>query len=58
MQWLLIEISAYRALKERRCTMEGEAQYVNIQGSVPWEGVYRVRECILEFKIFVVNYYN
>ena len=52
MQWLLIEILADRALKENQCTMEGEAQYVNIQGSVPCEGVYRVRECILEVQNF------
>ena len=31
-----------RALKERQCTLEGQAPYVNVQGSVHWKGVYRV----------------
>ena len=31
-----------RALKERQCTLEGQARYVNVQGSVHWKGVYRV----------------
>ena len=31
-----------RALKERQCTLEGQARYVNVWGSVHWKGVYRV----------------
>ena len=31
-----------RALKERQCTLEGQARYVNVRGSVHWKGVYRV----------------
>ena len=31
-----------RALKERQCTLKGQARYVNVQGSVHWKGVYRV----------------
>ena len=31
-----------RAVKERQCTQEGQAWYVNVQGSVHWKGVYRV----------------
>ena len=31
-----------RALKERQCTLEGQAWYVNVWGSVHWKGVYRV----------------
>ena len=30
------------ALKERQCTPKGQAQYVNVRGSVLWKGVYRV----------------
>ena len=29
-----------RALKHRLCTLEGEAQDVNVWGSVQWERVY------------------
>ena len=31
-----------RALKEIQCTLEGQAWYVNVRGSVHWKGVYRV----------------
>ena len=31
-----------RALKERQCTLEGQARFVNVRGSVHWKGVYRV----------------
>ena len=31
-----------RALKERQCTLEGQARYVDVRGSVHWKGVYRV----------------
>ena len=31
-----------RALKERQCTLEGQARYVNVWSSVHWKGVYRV----------------
>ena len=31
-----------RALKERQCTLEGQARYVNVRGSVHWKGVYKV----------------
>ena len=31
-----------RALKERQCTLKGQARYVNVWGSVHWKGVYRV----------------
>ena len=30
------------ALKERQCTLKGQAWYVNVQSSVHWKGVYRV----------------
>ena len=35
-------MAAGRALKERQCTLKGQAQYVNVWGSVHWKGVYRV----------------
>ena len=38
------QISAGRASKERQCTPNGQARYINVQGSVHWKGVYRVRE--------------
>ena len=40
--WLQVRILAGRALKERQCTLEGQARYVNVLGSVHWKGVYRV----------------
>ena len=33
-----------RALKERQCTLKGQARYVNVRGSVHWKGVYRVED--------------
>ena len=33
MQWFQVGILADRALRERQCTLEGEAQYVNVWGS-------------------------
>ena len=38
--WLRVRISAGRALKERQCTLKGQAWYVNVRGSVHWKGVY------------------
>ena len=42
--WLRVRISAGRALKERQCTLKGQARYVNVWGSVHWKGVYKVRD--------------
>ena len=42
--WLRVRISAGRALKERQCTLKGQARYVNVWGSVHWKGVYRLRD--------------
>ena len=33
-QRLRVGILAGRAVRERQCTLEGEARYVNVQGSV------------------------
>ena len=33
-----VQISAGRALKERQCTLKGQARYVNVQGSVQGGG--------------------
>ena len=44
MLWQQVGILAGRALGERQNTLEGEAQYVNVWGSVHWKGVYRVGE--------------
>ena len=33
-----------RALKQWQCTQKGQAKYVNVQGSVNWNGVYRVEQ--------------
>ena len=41
-----------RALKERQCTLEGKAWYVNVQGSVHWKGVYRAGDRDLGVQIF------
>ena len=40
MLWLQVIILAGRELKESQCTLEGQAQYVNVQGSVHWKGEY------------------
>ena len=37
-----LESQLARALKERQCTLKGQARYVNVWGSVHWKGVYRV----------------
>ena len=34
--WLRVRISAGMALKERQCTLKGQAWYVNVRGSVHW----------------------
>ena len=31
-----------RAIKERQCTLKGQAWYVNVRGTVHCEGVYKV----------------
>ena len=36
---LRARISAGRALKERQCTLNGQAWYVNVRGRVHWKGV-------------------
>ena len=41
---------------ERQCTLEEEARYVNVRGSVHWKGVYRVGRWTLEVKIFLISY--
>ena len=46
--------SAGRALKERQCTLKGQARYVNVQGSVQWKGVYRVGERDLGVQYFFI----
>ena len=38
---------AGRALIERQCVLKGEAQYVNVQGSVHCKGVNRVEKWTL-----------
>ena len=49
-----------RALKERQCTLKGQARYVNVQGSVHWKGVYRVGDretwgCKIFFFVFEID---
>ena len=41
-----------RASKERQCTLEGQARYVIVQGSVHCKGVYRVGDRDLGVQIF------
>ena len=48
------ECQLARALKERQCTLKGQAQYVNIRGSVHCKGVYRVGDRDLG----VPNFFN
>ena len=37
--WLRVRISSGKALKERQCTLKGQAWYVNVRGSVHRKGV-------------------
>ena len=41
-QGIEFESQLARALKERQCTLKGQARYVNVQGSVHCKGVCRV----------------
>ena len=43
-----------RALKERQCTLKGQARYVNVRGSVHCKEVYRVGDRDLG----VQNFFN
>ena len=52
--WLRVRTSAGRALKERQCTLKGQARYVNVWVSVHWKGVYRVGDRDLG----VPNFFN
>ena len=52
--WLWVRISAGRALKERQCTLKGQAQYVNVRGNVHWKRVYTVGDRDLG----VQNFFN
>ena len=42
-----------RALKERQCTLKGQARYVNVLGSVHCKGVYRVGDRDLGMQNFL-----
>ena len=50
MQWLLVRILAGRAIKERQCRLEGQAQYVNVCGSVT---VWGSAHCSCNFFILI-----
>ena len=54
--WLQVEILGGRALKERQFTPEEEAQYVTVQDSVHWEGVYSVHERTLYTPLPPIQY--
>ena len=41
-QGIGFESQLARALKERQCTLKGQARYVNVRGSVHCKGVCRV----------------
>ena len=45
-----------RALKERQCTLKGQARYVNVRGSVHCKGVYRVGDRDVGCKIFLIGF--
>ena len=45
-----------RALKERQCTLKGQARYVNVRGSVHWKGVYRVGDRDLGVQNFLFGF--
>ena len=53
----MVEGSNLRALKERQCTLKGQAQYVNnVWGSVHWKGVYRVGKRDLGMQNFFIGF--
>ena len=45
---------AGRALIETQCTLEEEAQYVNVRGSIHWEGMYSAEKCRLGVQTFLI----
>ena len=51
-----VRISAGRALKERQCTLKGQAWYVNVQDSVHWKGVYTVGDRDLGVQNFLIGF--
>ena len=51
-QGIGFESQLARALKERQCTLKGQAQYVNVRGSVHCKGVCRVGDRDLGVQIF------
>ena len=53
-QGIGFESQLARALKERQCTLKGQAQYVNVRGSVHCKGVCRVGDRDLG----VQNFFN
>ena len=52
---LRVQISAGRALKERQCTLKGQAWYANVWGSTHWRGVYRMGDRHWWYKIFLIG---
>ena len=54
--WLAVHLEKGSALRERQCTLEGEAWYVNVQGNVHWEGVYSIGEVHTGLQIFLIDY--
>ena len=53
-QGIGFESQLARALKERQCTLKGQARYVNVRGSVHCKGVCRVGDRDLG----VQNFFN
>ena len=47
-----VGIWADRALRESQCILKGETRYVNIHGSIHWEGVYSVGRCNWRCNLF------
>ena len=48
----MVGIFAGRALAQRQCTLEDGAWYVNVWGSLHWEGVYNMGVIYWECKFF------
>ena len=51
-QGIGFESQLARALKERQCTLKGQARYVSVRGSVHCKGVCRVGDRDLGVQIF------
>ena len=49
---------SWQGIKRMAVYTKGQAWYVNVQGSVHWKGVYRVRGQTVRVQNFFIDYQN